>query len=54
MIMDNIPEVTALDLSNNKLNSMSLEAFTNFKTKVEGLLLPLLQSYYSSHFSYYY
>jgi nuclear RNA export factor len=37
IIMDNIPEVTAIDLSNNKLNSMSIEAFSSFKTKVKEL-----------------
>jgi len=37
VIQDNIPEVAALDLSNNKLNSTSLDFFTTFKTKVPDL-----------------
>merc|ERR1719220_633622 len=37
VIQDNIPEVAALDLSNNKLNSTSLDFFTIFKTKVPDL-----------------
>ena len=32
-----IPQVAALDLSNNKLNSTSLDFFTIFKTKVPDL-----------------
>jgi len=37
VIMDNIPEVAALDLSKNKLTSMSLEFFSTFKSKVKDL-----------------
>ena len=37
VIMDNIPEVAALDLSKNKLTSMSLEFFSTFKSKVKEL-----------------
>ena len=37
MIMDNIPEVVAIDMSNNKLNSMSLEFFSTFKAKGKEL-----------------
>lgn len=37
VIMDNIPELCAMDLSNNKLSSVSIEAFTTFKTKLKEL-----------------
>ena len=37
VIMDNIPEVVAIDMSNNKLNSMSLEFFSTFKAKGKEL-----------------
>jgi len=42
VIMDNIPELKAIDLSNNKLNSSSLEFFSTFKTKVKDLSIVYL------------
>jgi len=37
VIIDNIPELKAMDLSNNKLNSTSLEFFSTFKNKAKDL-----------------
>jgi len=37
VIADHIPELYALDLSSNKLNSMSLEFFSTFKSKVTNM-----------------
>lgn len=37
VISDNIPELKALDLSNNKLQSSSLEFFSTFKSKAKDL-----------------
>jgi len=37
VIMDNIPELRAIDMSKNKLNSTSLEFLTTFRTKVKDL-----------------
>lgn len=39
VIEDNIPELTAIDLSKNKLNSTSLEIFSTFKSKVKDLTI---------------
>jgi len=39
VIMDNIPELKAIDLSSNKLNSTSLEFFSTFKSKAKDLTI---------------
>jgi len=39
VIIDNIPELKAIDLSNNKLNSSSLEFFSTFKSKAKDLTI---------------
>ena len=39
VIMDNIPELKAIDLSNNKLNSTSLEFFSTFRSKAKDLTI---------------
>ena len=39
VITDHIPEVTAMDLSNNKLTQASLEFFSGFKSKLSNLTL---------------
>lgn len=39
IIIDNIPELKAIDLSNNKLNTSSLEFFSTFKSKAKDLTI---------------
>lgn len=39
VIIDNIPELKAIDLSNNKLNSSSLDFFSTFKSKAKDLTI---------------
>ena len=44
VLVDNIPEVTAIDLSSNKLSNSSLEYFSTFTTKLINLKVLYLEN----------
>ena len=44
VVVDNIPEVAAMDLSNNKLSNSSLEYFSSFKNKLSALRILYLEN----------
>ena len=44
VLVDNIPEVTAIDLSSNKLSNSSLEYFSTFTTKLVNLKILYLEN----------
>ena len=44
VLVDNIPEVTAIDLSSNKLSNSSLEYFSTFTTKLINLKILYLEN----------
>ena len=44
VVVDNIPEVAAMDLSNNKLTNGSLEYFSSFKNKLSALRILYLEN----------
>lgn len=44
VVVDNIPEVRAMDLSNNKLTNSSMEFFSSYKTKLNDLRILYLEN----------
>ena len=44
VLVDNIPEVTAIDLSSNKLSNGSIEYFSTFTTKLSNLKILYLEN----------
>jgi len=44
VVVDNIPEVTAMDLSSNKLTNSSLEYFSSYKNKLSALKILYLEN----------